>query len=294
MNVFSQLSTLLQHPNNRGKELQTVFRVVTWKINQLFFKLPKVILLTDSCKIVCYPDSSYASFIVYARFPEYYEMNFIQSAVQKDWIFVDVGANIGAISLLAASQITTGKVYAFEPTPTLISKCKQNMRLNRFDKKIELLALAVSNKVGSIEFSSGAESEVNHITAKGESTADSIVVPTTTLDVFSEERKIAHIDFLKIDVEGAEMLVFQGTKKLLAAGKIGIILFELNKNSAHFGFAHHDIFSLLLKHRYSFYSFNELGHLHEVISEKFVFNKTENIIAVKKQSKYFASISRFL
>lgn len=294
MNIFSQFSTLLNHPNNKGNELQAIIRIVTWKMNQLFFKLPKVVALTDECKIVCYPDSSFASFIVYARFPEYYEMQFIHSVVQKGWIFFDVGANIGAIALLAASHITTGKVYAFEPTPTLTSKFKQNVRLNRFDKKIELVVVAMSNKVGSTEFSSGAESEVNHITAKSESTAESIVVPTTTLDVFTREREITHINFLKIDVEGAEMLVFQGANELLKAGKVGIILFELNRGSANFDFSHHDIFALLSKHGYSFYSFDGQGRLHEVNSKKFVFKKTENIIAVQKNSKYLVHIKNYL
>ena len=294
MNIFSQFSTLLNHPNNRGSELQTLIRIITWKINQLLFKLPKIVKLTDSCRIICYPNSSYASFIVYARFPEYYEMSFIQSVVKKKWTFFDVGANIGAISLLAASQMSTGKVYAFEPTPMLISKFNQNVLLNKFENKITLVVSAVANKVGVIEFTCESESEVNHITGNSGSRSKSTLVPTVTLDAFANKKKISHIDFLKIDVEGAELLVFQGVKKLLEEGRIGIILFELNKNCKTFGYQFQDIFKLLAKEKYSFFLFDTNGALHEIDIARYALTKTENIIAVQKQTKYFEIIESYL
>ncbi|OGJ15965.1 MAG: hypothetical protein A2632_01290 [Candidatus Pacebacteria bacterium RIFCSPHIGHO2_01_FULL_46_16] len=294
MNIFSQFSTLLNHPNNRGSELQTLIRIITWKINQLLFKLPKIVKLTDSCRIICYPNSSYASFIVYARFPEYYEMSFIQSVVKKKWTFFDVGANIGAISLLAASQMSTGKVYAFEPTPMLISKFNQNVLLNKFENKITLVVSAVANKVGVIEFTCESESEVNHITGNSGSRSKSTLVPTVTLDAFANKKKISHIDFLKIDVEGAELLVFQGAKKLLEEGRIGIILFELNKNCKTFGYQFQDIFKLLAKEKYSFFLFDTNGALHEIDIARYALTKTENIIAVQKQTKYFEIIESYL
>ena len=65
----------------------------------------------------CYPDSPSASAMIYCHdSPDFHEMNFIRRYLRAGDTFLDIGANIGVYSLLAASRVgPSGRVVAFEP-----------------------------------------------------------------------------------------------------------------------------------------------------------------------------------
>jgi len=83
----------------------------------LFVKVPVIVELTDRADFICDPKSSYGSLVFYEGLPEYYEMNFLKKKLNTKSIFIDVGANVGVYSLLAASVIKSGKIFAFEVNP---------------------------------------------------------------------------------------------------------------------------------------------------------------------------------
>src|SRR5438132_1173982 len=116
MNLLHQFRVVINHPNNKGKTPLTLGRLAWWKLNQLFFHIPAIVTLLDDTQVICEPQSSYGSFIFYVRYPEYYEMKFVENYLQSTDTFVDVGANIGALSLIAATKAPKGRIIAFEPT----------------------------------------------------------------------------------------------------------------------------------------------------------------------------------
>ena len=148
---------------------------------------------------------------------------------------IDIGANVGWITLLMAQAVGRhGKVHAFEPSPDIFRQLELNVALNNLSQ-VTVQCLALSNIMGMVPFHIFPEGfEVyNSIGAsqrrEGQSANRVIDVPVGTLDDYCRENNLTIIDFLKIDVEGAEELVLKGAQKILQQNpqlKIMIELFE--------------------------------------------------------------------
>lgn len=293
MNVFTQLNKVLNHPLNKNRKINTILKIVWWKFNQLYFKIPAVIEMTHNAKLICYPNNSYGSYVVYANFPEYEELNFLHQVISDGDVVIDIGANIGSESVLAASKGKNVRVFAFEPTDSLIPLLKENRAINGFFDRIEIIKKAVSNKNGIIQFVLETESEINHISTSNFNNKKIKNVESITLDTFIKNTSIKKINFLKIDVEGAELLVLKGAKNLLSEKKIDIILFELNKNLSNFNSTPEDIFKILKSNQYFILQFNNSGML-ELLSKNFNLTKTINFVAIQKSSAVVKKIINFL
>ena len=118
--------------------------------------------------------------------------------------------------------------------------------------------MGLSDKPGELVFyfcgdSSGSASSAN---IGDRDDANKIVCPVETLDHFVSERKLA-VDFIKCDVEGAELLVFKGALKTLADRKPAILSEMLRKWSAKFNYHPNDIINLLGTIGYRCYEIHE-------------------------------------
>jgi len=122
----------------------------------------------------------------------------------------DIGANVGYYARLMASS--ADHVYAFEPDPDnfriLEENCKQYPNITPFH-------LAVCDRVGTADFFKVTHSAMRH-SLIDEGNTEKLSVPCTSLDAFIKERGITGVSLMKIDVEGAEPLVFAGMRELLA------------------------------------------------------------------------------
>ncbi len=291
MNYLKILLKLLNHPNNKDAKIAAIGRILWWKINQLYFHFPVVAPLTNTTKILCYPDNSYGSFVVYARFPEYMELKFVEEYLQPTDNFIDVGAHIGDFSIVAASRILKGTILAFEPTTETVHEFRQNLLLNEMTDRVTILEKAVSNKNGTIHFELESESEINHISAK--SSAKTRKVATTKLDTVCAEHQLLFVDLLKVDVEGAEGLVFAGAQSLLSTQKIGVILFEVNPKMKQYSTTTADLCSLLESHGYTLFSVTEKG-LKAFSYKSFTLTNTINLVAVSHRAKVQRRVKKFI
>lgn len=295
MNYLRSLYTLLNHPENLKQPIKTAARILWWKANQLYFNLPVIYPLTNSTKIICEPSSSYGSYIIYARFPEPEEMHFIHSYLRATDTFVDVGANIGAVSLVAADKIVTGKIYTIEPTPQILAKCQKNIALNELEKRIMTFPYAVGDKNAFAHFVIESESEVNHLQEKKSlvTTSKVIKVPTVTLDSFFSKQKIKNINMLKVDVEGAELKVFQGGLQSLKTQKIDLIIFEVNQKLSNFGTKPSALLKLLRRLKYKIFSFTSERKLQPFVASD-VAGETINLVAVAPKKEVQKRLSEFI
>jgi len=182
-------------------------------------------------------------------------MRHVLNTLKKDDVFVDVGAGLGDYSLLAASKITTGKIYSFEPHPEAFKLLSENMQLNNLEKILKPYNSAVTNKNGVVRFVAHEVSELSRISSRANDES-TISVSATTLDTFCEQNTINNIDVLKVDVEGAERSVFLGAKNMLKQGRIKQIIFELNTNPSRFNDeSRFQTLEYLEKNSFRFYSF---------------------------------------
>jgi len=144
----------------------------------------------------------------------------IHENVKESWIAYDVGANIGYFSLILAKTVgIRGEVYAFEAMPGNIERLKRNLALNEVGSRVKVLPWAVINESKSVQFlpgPSGAMGKVEGSAGRFEGHGESIEVRGISLDDFILGESNPPPNVIKMDIEGGEVLVFQGMEKLLA------------------------------------------------------------------------------
>ena len=129
----------------------------------------------------------------------------IARTVKPDSVFYDVGANVGIYSLLASMLVDAGKVFAFEPLPRNTEFLSEHIRLNRLSN-VELLPVAISDMVGISHFDVEETGYMGHL-ASG---CRGISVRTETVDSLVASEMILPPNYIKMDVEGAELLAIRG------------------------------------------------------------------------------------
>ena len=141
--------------------------------------------------------------------------------------FVDVGANIGYYTLLAARRVgPTGRVFAIEPSPYAADRLSQTISANVISQ-VRIERCGLGRRTGEVMLYDAAVG--NHApTMLGDPRGPGQEVPLRTLDECVHEWNIDRIDLMKIDVEGYEPEVFAGAARTLADGKIRAILCEFN------------------------------------------------------------------
>lgn len=142
--------------------------------------------------------------------------------------FVDVGANVGYFSLLAAARVgPDGRVIAFEPNPANCDLLRQSAAANGFERVIDLRAVAVAEEAGTLLFStSGVDSNGQIVSPTGSAAGSDLPsVEAVTLDDALAE--CDRVDVIKIDVEGAEGRVWRGMQSIVRRHRPAL-LFEFS------------------------------------------------------------------
>jgi FkbM family methyltransferase len=151
----------------------------------------------------------------------------IKRKIKPDMTVLDLGANIGFYTLYAAKLVgNKGKVYAFEPEPKNYQLLLRNIQINNF-KNIIPIQKAVSNSNGKTQLYLDKTNLCKHSFSENNISekSGSIEVETTTLDTFFKDKlEFDRIDFIKIDVEGAEGLAIKGAQKILQNKNLQILL----------------------------------------------------------------------
>jgi FkbM family methyltransferase len=167
-------------------------------------------------------------------------------------LVVDVGANFGLWSLLAARRGC--RVVAVEPVPATRALLARNAERNGLADRIELIGAAVSDAAGPIEIAvPHGESGQASVSADPADSLERHLVEATTLDALIGEGAVR---FLKIDVEGHEPAVLRGAERTLRGGRVEYLLLELSNAVLERG-GHHsgELIDLLEGSGYSFVRF---------------------------------------
>lgn len=156
----------------------------------------------------------------------------IASGVNRFVIF-DVGANRGAYAALLRRSFPNAVIHSFEPHPRTFETLKAgtaglNLNLHNFGfshqaEELDLHDYASPTDSEHASLYSGVFQSLTQMPYV------SVRVALKTIDQFCAEANIAHIDFLKIDIEGHEIHCLRGAKDMIAAGQIGVVQFEFNK-----------------------------------------------------------------
>jgi len=150
-------------------------------------------------------------------------------SIPSEATIIDVGGNIGAISLFLAAEVQTCSIHAFEPTYFALEKFTKNLNLNPSLKpQIKLIQSFVSSEVEEVSdlkaYSSWnlADNGSKH-KVHGGFVKSSNNVPSTTIDKYCEANNFKRLDLIKIDTDGHEFEVLQGAKKSINRFKPQIV-----------------------------------------------------------------------
>jgi FkbM family methyltransferase len=138
---------------------------------------------------------------------------FLKQILRADDVFLDIGANCGAITLVAASIIQTGKIYAFEPGPIIRSRLQANLDLNPNLKDIvQVVPLGLGQQRCQLSYFEDQTYRGNGGLFQNNQGATVEVLP---LDEWVTLENLTKVDVIKLDVEGMEYEVFLGSKTVL-------------------------------------------------------------------------------
>jgi FkbM family methyltransferase len=141
---------------------------------------------------------------------EHEKQSLFAETVTEGAVVYDIGAHVGFYTLLA-SQIVgqRGKVIAFEPLPRNLFYLNKHLLLNKCEN-VQVIEAAVAEDSGTAIFAEGIHSSMGHLSSAG-----NIEIQKVALDELVLKGRIPPPEYLKIDVEGAELLVLSGAKKTL-------------------------------------------------------------------------------
>jgi len=183
------------------------------------------------------------------------ERDLIFSLARKSETIFDIGANIGWYTLNFCKLENVESVHAFEPIPRTFDYLSRHVAFNACDKAV-LNNIALSNENGEMEFfwnkKETGSSSMRNIQEREDSS--SVTCRLRTLDDYAQETGV-HIDMIKCDVEGSELLVFQGGLTTIERDKPYIFTEMLRKWSAKFGYHPNDIINLLSEIGYQCFAY---------------------------------------
>ena len=170
----------------------------------------------------------------------------------------DIGANIGWYSLSIAKRFNQAKIWSFEPVKSTFDYFQKNLDLNLEIKNITLYNFGFSNQNETLKFYVQPDTSVTAslVNITESETIKEITCEVKRLDEFIDEHPVK-IDFIKCDVEGAELLVYQGGLDTIKRDKPIIFTEMLRKWSAKFNYHPNQIIDLMAEIGY--YCFTVCG-----------------------------------
>ncbi|MGL4424510.1 MAG: FkbM family methyltransferase [Gemmataceae bacterium] len=206
-----------------------------------------------ACRFVCHLADSVAREAFYTGRYEPQETALFNSVLKPGMTFLDLGANWGYFSLLAATRVgPTGRVHSFEPDPRILALLRQNVALNQF-QNVTIHPVAASDGPGELRFTGFSETGGNWgiSTLAGDGT-NAFTAATVAVDPYLDQQGVDQVDFVKMDIEGAEDLALAGMDAGLRRGRYRQLMIELHPGRlAERGRNARDLIDLLLQAGYT-------------------------------------------
>jgi FkbM family methyltransferase len=213
MSVQNMVASFLSSVEFRNRQItQEASRSTTQIVDLGSFKI-----------LVPSDDSSVARSIIEAHQYEPHVTAAIRRVLKPGMVFVDVGANIGYLSLIAAREVGSGgKVISFEPGQYFCKLLYLSAKLNGF-ANVEIYPFAVADQRKNVIYDEthGSGGSISQFDVNLETTALRHIVHALTLDDVLRDEERVHL--IKMDIEGAEHLALQGSKNILKSHRPTII-----------------------------------------------------------------------
>ena len=288
--------------NNRDIRFfkRNIFYYLFYRALRQFFNKPLIVKIYD---FYLFSDNkkTKASYSILQKcdFFDKAEINFIKEVSKKSSIFlIDCGSNFGFYSLFVCSLSNKNKVISIEASPDTFKEFKNNIDLNKFNN-IKYFNKAVSHVDNAIvELKESEKDWESSIISSDYKVINSIKIDTITLDtVLREEILNEETLIIKIDVEGSDLDVLAGAKKIIQQYK-PIIIIEFSRYiTQNQRFNYDYLKAFLIQNEYEIYSNNgKILSVDDILSEINKLDKIHNTIGnyflFKKENKSYKDYLR--
>ncbi|MBC7490235.1 MAG: FkbM family methyltransferase [Glaciimonas sp.] len=242
--IFAIAKFITQHPLNTTHKLKAIANFFRWQIGTRILKRKVIVPWVENSMFITGYGEAGLTGNIYAGFMEYEDMLFLLHAIQPDETFVDVGANIGAYTILA-SKVIQCKSIAFEPLPETADRLMDQIKINRIESIVDVRNMGIGDKQGALFFTNKNDT-INKVSLVDDA-KNTTRIEVGTLD---SELSIDCKYFFKIDVEGFEYHVIEGASKILSTENVSAIIIELNGSGEDFGYSNEVIHNKIVDFKF--------------------------------------------
>jgi FkbM family methyltransferase len=237
--MIKMLNFIFGHRLNKGNKLAALSRLIRWQIASRLLEGPIALPFVDNTFLFATQGMSGATGNWYCGLYEVAEMAFTLHFLREGDEFLDIGANIGSYTILAAG-VSRANVISIEPIPDTMNHLKRNINLNSVADRVKCVCMGLSSQEGILNFSKNLDA-MNHI-LEPDSSEIGLQVSVTTVDklIGSNVPKL-----IKLDVEGHEYPVLKGAHRTLSDPKLLVLIIETNNSGIRYGYSNQDVITLM-------------------------------------------------
>jgi FkbM family methyltransferase len=222
------------------------------------------------------------------------ELHFLHRCLRPGMTVLDIGAHHGLYSLVASKSVhPRGHVHSFEPSPRERRLLERNLRFNlRANISVHATSLGAIRGRATLFLVEGVLDGCNSLRPPSDCrNTRTVEVDVVSLDEFIRENRISDVDFIKMDVEGAELSVLQGASRLLSSSARPWILAEIaDLRTQPWGYSAREILEFL--EQKGFHWFQPFGQGQLRPADRTLVSYNHNLVAVP--SERMSTIQPFL
>jgi FkbM family methyltransferase len=269
---------IIAHPFKQNKIIALIKFFIWHSLNKIGVHFFVTIKYINDSKLIVDHTMNQAQKNIYLGLTEFNEIAFIMHYLRKGDSFVDVGANVGEFAI--ASLASGANCIAFEAMPDTFQHLKNNILYNGFDR-YEIHNIGIGEKKGYSTFKCNLpDTQRRRISEKEKGTLtdnNQIEIPMSTLDEIIGEKSIT---VLKIDVEGYEESVMEGSKRIFSQSPPHAVILEIWNDAPGCRLR-----TLMESYGYEGYSYTPYNR--SLVREK----KNQNIIFIKNYTEVLKRVS---
>ena len=251
MSLLKTFNTIVNHPLNRTCKIRAISSFIRWQLGTRLLTGAVAVPFVNGSRLLTSRGMHGATGNIYTGLFEFEDMSFLLHFLRRNDLFVDVGANVGAYTVLAGSVVGS-RCIAVEPIPGTFQHLVDNVNLNRIYETTECLNIGIGRTAGTLRFTSKLDSE-NHVVSESSAQTGIIEVSVQTLDDVVADRRPM---LIKIDVEGFETEVVAGAERILSQESLLAVIMELNGSGARYGFDEALLHKRILDHGFKPFSYS--------------------------------------
>lgn len=226
MSIITTLQKVLSHPLNSRRKTFAVARMIWWQARSRLG--PATVKFVNQTRYRVHRGETGLTGNIYCGLQDFEEMSLVLHALRPGDVFVDVGANMGSYSMLAGT--TGADIVAYEPHRPTFERLSENISINNFKARLECCGVGETASTARLSQTRGT---MNQIDEEGE-----------LISMKSIDDDIERATILKVDVEGYEVPVFRGAKRVLSDPGLLAVLFEHSPHN-QYGFEVSEIHQIL-------------------------------------------------